>query len=293
MRLRPLSVSALVVTAALGAACDVHVGENGVSLDVAGGKARDEWSRTYTLAQGGDLEVINVNGAIVVNAGTGPQIEVKATRQARAASDEEAQSLLKQTAITEEVSPERVAIRTSNGNGVLRGRRSISVEYQVRVPAGTRVSVKTENGGIGLHDVDGNVTASTTNGGIRGTNRAGAVSAHIVNGGIVMEIARVGGPVQLDVVNGGIRLDVPGGVNADLDAHAVNGGVSTEDGLALTVSERSRTRVAGKMNAGGTAISLSTVNGGVRIGTFKPGDGTPASRNEALDQTGQVLIEKR
>lgn len=293
MRLRPLYVSALVLTAALGAACDVHVGENGVSLDVASGKAREEWSRTYTIAKGGSLDIVNANGAIVVNAASGPQVEVKATRQARAASDEEAQALLKETAITEEVSPDRVSIRSANGNGVLRGRRSLTVEYQVRVPAGMQVSVKTENGGIGLHDVDGNVTASTTNGGIRGTNLAGSVSAHIVNGGIVMEIARVGGPVQLDTVNGGIRLDVPGTINADLDAHAVNGGVSTEDGLAITVSERSRTRVAGKMNAGGTAISLSTVNGGVRIGTFKPGEGAPASQKEAFDQTGAVVKDKR
>jgi len=286
-------VSALVLTAALGAGCDVHVGENGVSLDVAGGKAREDWSRTYTLAKGGNLEIVNVNGAIVVNAGTGPQVEVKATRQARAASDEEAQALLKETAITEEVSPDRVSIRTSNGSGPLRGRRSINVEYQVRVPVGMRVNVKTENGGIGLHDVDGNLTASTTNGGIRGTNIAGAVSAHIVNGGIVMEIARVAGPVQLDAVNGGIRLDVPGSVNANLEAQAVNGGVSTEDGFPITASERSRTRISGRMNAGGTAISLSTVNGGVRIGTFKQSDGAPATSKEASDQTGAVVVEKR
>ena len=293
MRLRPVYVSALVLTAALGAGCDVHVGENGVSLDVAGGKAREDWSRTYTLAKGGNLEIVNVNGAIVVNAGTGPQVEVKATRQARAASDEEAQALLKETAITEEVSPDRVSIRTSNGSGPLRGRRSINVEYQVRVPVGMRVNVKTENGGIGLHDVDGNLTASTTNGGIRGTNIAGAVSAHIVNGGIVMEIARVAGPVQLDAVNGGIRLDVPGSVNANLEAQAVNGGVSTEDGFPITASERSRTRISGRMNAGGTAISLSTVNGGVRIGTFKQSEGAPATRKEASDQTGAVVVEKR
>lgn len=292
MRLRPVHVSALVLAAALGAACDVHVGENGVSLDVASGKAREEWNRTYTLAKGGSLEIVNVNGAIVVNAGTGPQVEVKATRQARAASDEEAQALLKETSITEEVAPERVSIQTSNGTSVLRGRRSVNVEYQIRVPAGMRVTVKTENGGIGLHDVDGNLTASTTNGGIRGTNIAGAVSAHIVNGGIVMEIARVGGPVQLDAVNGGIRLDVPGGVNANLEAQAVNGGVSTEDGFPITVSERSRTRVTGKMNAGGTAISLSTVNGGVRIGTLKQSEGA-ASQKEAFEQTGAVAVEKR
>ena len=129
----------------------------------------------------------------------------------------------------------------------------MNVEYQVRVPAGTQVNVKTENGGIGLHGVDGTVTASTTNGGIRGTNLAGAVSAHIVNGGIVMEVARVAGPIQLDAINGGIRLDIPADLNADVEAHAVNGGVSTEDASRSRLRS-STTRVAGKMNGGGTSF---------------------------------------
>lgn len=293
MRFRPIYLSALVLTAALGAGCDVHVGDNGVSLDVAGGRAREEWSRTYSLAKGGSLEIVNTNGPIVVNAATGSQVEVLAIRQARAGTEEEAQALLKETAIAEEVSPNRVAIQTPNGNGILRGRRSISVEYQVKVPAGVQITVKTENGGIGLHDVDGDVTASTTNGGIRGTNLAGAVSAHIVNGGIVMGVARVAGPIKLDAVNGGIRLDVPTGVNADLEAHAVNGGVSTDDGFAITVSERSRTRVSGKLNAGGTPITLSTVNGGVRIGMFKPGASAQEGDKEAFEQSGATVVAEK
>jgi hypothetical protein len=292
MRLRPICVSALVLAAALGAGCDVHVGENGVSLDVAGGKARDEWTRTYALAKGGSLEIVNTNGPIVVNAATGTQVEVVAIRQARAASEEEAQALLKETSITEDVSPTRVAVQTSSGNGILRGRRSMTVEYQVKVPAGVQVTVKTENGGISLHDVDGNLTASTTNGGIRGTNLSGALSARIVNGGIVVGVARVAGPIQLEAVNGGIRLDMPATVSADFDVHAVNGGVSADDGFPIAVSERSRTRIAGKLNGGGTPISVGTVNGGVRIGVFKPGLSAEKAEKEAADEAGPVLVER-
>jgi len=216
---------------------------------------------------------------------------VKATRTARAASDEDAQALLKETSISEEVSPERVALQTANGSGVLRGRRSVNVEYHVRVPAGVQIRVKTENGGIGLHDMDGTVTASTTNGGIRGTNLAGAYSAHIVNGGIVMEVTRATGPIDLDTVNGGIRLDVPTDLKADVEAHAVNGGVSTDDKLTIDPSDRSRTRLSGKLNGGGVKISATTVNGGVRIGALTPGAGA-VNETEALRQTG-VVVEKR
>ena len=292
MKFRPIYLSALLVTAALGAACDVRVGENGVSVDVAGGKASNEWTRTYTISPGGALDVVNVNGPIVVEAASGPKVEIRAIRTARAGSDEDAQALLKRLEIKEDVTPGRVAIQTVNGNGVGFGRRSGSVEYRVRVPSGLQVSVKTENGGIGLHDLDGTITAATTNGGVRGTNISGAVSATIVNGGIVIDMARVAGPIKLESVNGGIRLEVPADVNADVEAHAVNGGVSTDDEIGLTASDRSRSNLAGKLNRGGVSVSLSTVNGGIRIGARDPSAPTQTDK-DAFDEAGPVLVERR
>jgi len=293
MRLRPIYLSAypsaLVLTAVLGAGCDVHVGENGVSLDVAGGKATDEWTRTYTVAKGGTVEVVNVNGPIVVEAAQGPQVEVRATRVARAKSDEEAQEILKNAEIKEEVAPGRVAIQTVAGTGTSFGRRSVNVEYRVRVPAGLQVSVKTENGGIGLHDVNGTVAATTTNGGVRGTNVSGAVSAHIVNGGIVMDIARMAGPIELESVNGGIRVDIPADLNADVEASAVNGRVSADDGLRLQTSQRTRMTIIGKLNGGGPRISVTTVNGGVRL---RPRDGSVSRDAEGGDEAGEVVLEQ-
>src|SRR3954454_20883560 len=112
MRFRPFRLSAFVLTATLGAGCDVHVGENGVSLDVAGGKATDEWTRTYTVTTGGAVEIVNANGPIVVEAATGPQVEIRATRVARAKSDEEAQELLKKLEIKKDVSPGRSGVHT-------------------------------------------------------------------------------------------------------------------------------------------------------------------------------------
>jgi DUF4097 and DUF4098 domain-containing protein YvlB len=289
MRFRPNYLSALLVAAALGAGCDVHVGDNGVSVDVSSGKASDEWNRTYTVTKGGAVEIVNVNGPIVVEAATGSQVEIRATRVARAKSDEEAQALLKKLEIKEDVSPGRVAIQTVIGTGMSFGRRSVNVEYRVRVPAGLQVSVKTENGGIGLHDVNGTVAATTTNGGVRGTNVSGAVSAHIVNGGIVMDIARVVGSIELESVNGGIRLDIPPDLRADVEASAVNGGVSMDDALKLQTSERGRSKIIGKLNGGGARISVTTVNGGVRL---RARDGSVSRDAEGGDEAGEVVLEQ-
>lgn len=289
MRFRPNYLSALLVAATLGAGCDVHVGETGVSVDVSSGKATEEWNRSYTVTKDGTVEIVNVNGPIVVEAAAGSQVEIRATRVARARSDEEAQQLLKKLEIKEDVSSGRVAIQTVTGTGMSFGRRSMTVEYRVRVPADLHVSVKTENGGIGLHDVNGTVAASTTNGGVRGTNVSGAVSAHIVNGGIVMDLARITGPIELESVNGGIRLDIPADLSADVEASAVNGGVSADDALKLQTSERARAKIVGKLNGGGARISATTVNGGVRL---RVRDGSLSRDAEGGDEAGEVRLEQ-
>ena len=289
MALRLIYLPALLAVAALASGCDVRVGENGVSLDVARGKAVDEWTKTYTVTPGGTVEVVNVDGPIVVEPATGPQVEIRATRVAKAKSDEEARELLKMVEVRENVAPARIAIQTVSGGGRTFSRRSVHVEYRVRIPAGVQVSLKTENGGIGLYDVNATVAAATTNGGVRGTNVSGAVSAHVVNGGIVMDMARAAGPIDLETVNGSIRLDIAPDLNANIEAEAVNGVVSPDDGLKVETLHRSHTRIAGKLNGGGPRISARTVNGGVRL---RVRDGSVSRDAEGGDEAGEVALEQ-
>ena len=289
MTCRPFCLPAVLVVAAIAAGCDVRVGDHGVSVDVASGKALDDWTRRYTLTNGGSVEIVNVNGPIVVEAAPGPEVEIRATRIARGRSDEEARELLTKVEFKESVAPGRVAVQTVTGSGMAVRGRPVSVEYRLRVPSGLHVSVKTEHGGIGLHDIDGTVVASTTNGGIRGTNVSGAVSAHIVNGGIVMDVRRAAGPIELESVNGSIRLDIPADLNADLEARAVNGDISTDDNLKVDASERSRTSLKGELNRGGTRVSVKTVNGGVRLRTR---DGSVSRDAEGGDEAGEVVLER-
>lgn len=270
------SIAAVLLTGTLalaGAACDVHVGDNGVSLDVGGNKATSEWTRRYTVAKAASFEVINTNGAIEVEPATGADIEVTATITARGGSEEEAQDLVKKVIIKEEaVSANEVRLKTTLAEGTanLLGRRQANVEYKIKVPSGLKITLKTENGGVNISDVSGTLIASTTNGGLRGENVSGQVSMHTVNGGVILSVAQVTGPIETEVVNGGIRLALPQDLKATIDAHAVNGGVSVDDGFTIASTEQSRTRVSGNINGGGTAVSASTVNGGVRIGAYTP-----------------------
>src|SRR5690242_7271676 len=106
-------IASAILTAGLLAGCDIRVGENGVSVDVANGRASDEWHRTYTVTPGGRVEVTNVNGAIEVLAASGKEVDIVAERTVRSGSDDEAAAILRDLKMTEETAPDRVRVELS------------------------------------------------------------------------------------------------------------------------------------------------------------------------------------
>jgi len=268
MMSRLAGITGLLGTMCIVIACDVKVGQNGVSVDVAHGKASDEWKRTYQLKPGGRLDIVNVSGQIIVEPSAGPDVEVVASREANAATDENARELLKKAEMVEQVAPDRVSIesRLDSPNGV--GHRVV-VQITARVPAGLTVSTKTENGGVRLERVDGVLTAQSTNGPIVALELSGSVTASTVNGGIRIEIAKLTGDSRITAVNGPIELALAPDVNATLEASVVNGPVLVADGVPLTATDKSPQHVAGTINRGGPTITVNTTNGAVRVKSGK------------------------
>jgi hypothetical protein len=254
----------LLAVSLLVAGCDINVGEHGFSMDVASGKAQEEWARSYTIASGGRLEVVNINGTIHAQPGEGPKVEIKAERIAKAGSDEAARELVKKIEIVETASADKVRVETKVPK-MSWGRGGHEVRYWVKVPRGLAVSFETVNGGVRLENLDGQIVASTTNGGVRGQGLRGSVKAETTNGGVEIEMAAVTGEIDLDTTNGGIRLRLPSDTKANVEARCTNGGISVDEPLAIEVSEKSRRHLRGTMNGGGTRISAETTNGGIRI----------------------------
>ena len=93
-RSRGAAAAGCLALALAGIACDVNLGNGDLSLGLASGQSTDTWTRNYTVDAGGRFEVVNVNGLVQVEAGTGPAIEIRAERRAKASSDEAAKDLL-------------------------------------------------------------------------------------------------------------------------------------------------------------------------------------------------------
>jgi hypothetical protein len=240
----------VLAAALLASACDVKVGDNGVSVGIARGEATDEWTRTYALPAGGRLEVVNNNGPIEATGTAGQQVVVRAERRVEAGIEAAAKEFLATVEMREEVAADHVRIETVANDRERRGfgRPQLQVRYVVQVPAHLAVSFRTSNGPIRLENLSGPVNAATTN---------GAVQA---------DLSGVGGDIALATTNGGIRLEMPASAKATLDASCVNGGINIDD--QFNVARRngdSRCRVSADLNGGGPRIAAATVNGGIRI----------------------------
>jgi hypothetical protein len=272
--------------------CDIKVDDGGgVSVDVSRGKASDEWVRSYTLPKDGRFEIANQNGDIQVKGTTGSDVKVTAHREVHAGSDEEAHRRLKELKMREDVAADRVVIEAQHDAQGFRFERGLNIRWEVEVPDGLTVTVKTMNGPVRLDDVRGRITAATTNGNVTGTGMSGAVQGSSVNGSVSMKLAALTGDVRLQTVNGSVRLEVPATVDAELDATTVNGGVSVDDKLGLADVSANRggfgpaTSIRGRLNKGGPRVTLQTTNGGVRVST--PGAG------EDDDERGDRRRERR
>ena len=229
------------------------------------GRASDEWTRTYTLHDGGEFQVVGAVGTIEVQGGDGPTVEVKAERIGRSATDEGAKPIPARVRLVEEVSPEKVVIRNDGLGGVQIG-VEVEVNFHVTVPRGTKLRLRTAGGDITVSGVTGTVVASTTNGAITGSGLSGGIEARSTNGNITIGLTAVSmNPVELRATNGAIALTLPPTADANIDASCTNGSIEVQ-GLALErTGEQSERRTRGRLNAGGAPVQLSSTNGSIRI----------------------------
>ena len=66
-------------------------------------------------------------------------------------------------------------------------------------------------------------------------------------------------------MNGSVHLTLPDGVNADVSAKTVNGGITSEFS-EIEVRQKWGPRSAeGRLGNGGRDLELATVNGGIKI----------------------------
>jgi hypothetical protein len=226
------------------------------------------------LAAGKRLEVKGVNGDVRAVLASGAEAVVNARKHSRRSDPDEVEIKVVE-------SEEGITIcavyptprRAREENNCEPGDRwhsntennDVVVDFEVQVPAGVEFNGKTVNGEMSAEGLKGDAHVSTVNGSVRVTT-TGLAEASTVNGSVYAQMGRADwtDDLEFSTVNGGITLILPGKLDTEVRASTVNGEIETD--WPLMVSGRfSNRRIRGTIGAGGRALSLSTVNGEIRL----------------------------
>jgi hypothetical protein len=254
---RVLQGLALGATALVLSACNVSFGNDA--------EAHDQWKRTYTLANPGTLEIRDTNGSIDVVPGAGDAVTLVVDRTVRAGTEQAAKTALEQIEFVEHVTPDRIAIDSSNYSSSLFG-KSHKFVYHVTVPTWAGVRVDATNGDIKVTNIGGPFRVHATNGRITGTGLRAGASVSTTHGVTSLEFASLGdNDITCETTNGEIKLAIPPDAKARLVATVTNGAITTS-GLPMATTEQTRRRLEGTIGGGGgPMIKLSATNGRLAI----------------------------
>jgi hypothetical protein len=248
----------LVITASLASA------QNVLPCPDQGGSDRPSHCEIRELAvpvAGHALSIdATPNGGISVRGWDRAEIQVRARVTANADTQQEADAMAAAVRVLTDGGRIRSEGQPSTGHG------GWSVSFEVMAPALHDLTLRTINGGINVKGVRSRIDAEARNGGISLSDVNGEVHGSTTNGGVQIELAGdawVGQGLDVQTHNGGIRLSVPEGYSAHLDAGTTNGGVRCD--FPVVVQGSIGKELSVDLGHGGVPLKLRTVNGGVTV----------------------------
>jgi hypothetical protein len=220
----------------------------------------DDVSVTRPLSASGSFSLENTNGRVHVASWGEPRVRIEASKGAGS------RRALERLEVVIEGEGDHVTVRTRQPHGGFLFHGGGKVDYSITVPRGAQVSVRNVNGRVEIDGVTGGVRAGTTNGSVELSDLGGEVDASTTNGSVEVKLIRVAPTSRnrLSTTNGSVRLTLPRDVQAEIEAHTVNGGIHCDFDLA-SGARVSRRRLEGRIGNGGARFELRTVNGAARI----------------------------
>src|SRR4029450_12792022 len=158
------------------------------------------------------------------------------------------------------LSASRSRVRASGPESV-RGRRG-SIEYRIRVPSKSDLSITAVNGPISVADVAGTMSLETQNGPLDLTRLAGAVQARAQNGPLSVQLSGErweGKGLDAETDNGPVSLLLPERYSARLETGTINGPWDVD--YKFELNSMGRHHLVTKLGNGGPPIRVVTTNG--------------------------------
>jgi len=142
-----------------------------------------------------------------------------------------------------------------------------SIDMEVKVPKGMRVSAENISGDVRMVGMEGIVKAGSVSGDVRLESlRASSVRASSVSGDVTVYVDNLTGDGMLSFssVSGSVTAELPKTMDADVSMRSVSGSLDSE--FPLTLNGRvSRSSISARIGKGGRELEVHTVSGDVRL----------------------------
>ncbi len=237
----------------------------GMAAVCAAADLKEEFHETYPLEKNGTIHLGNVNGNVRITTWDRDEVKVDAVKHAKE------QAHLDAVKIEVDSMPDTLRIVTKYPESKKQRNNSVNVDYTLTVPQQVRLDkISTVNGGVEIQNVRGDVKAESVNGPVTATGMAGQVGLSTVNGSVKATLSEVTKEVSLKSVNGSVTVALPPKTSAEVSASTMNGGINSDLPLQIKTQFPLGRKVDGKLGEGGPKITMSSVNGGLRIDKANP-----------------------
>jgi hypothetical protein len=225
---------------------------------------QEETNQTVQLPAGARVRVSGINGLVNVTTGDTNEAEIHIVRTAKTRAD---------------LQYHKVLIEHQGASLVVRGEREnegnnkrwgngpdVRQEVTLRLPRSASLNVNGVNGRVTVGELDGSVDVSGVNGPVE-VGRAGS-TARIsgVNGSVTMALVRIADEgLTVSGVNGRVLLSFSDDLDANLEVNGVNGSIDLDVPRVTVQGKITPSRMKATIGAGGAQITVTGVNGSVRL----------------------------
>jgi Putative adhesin len=246
---------------------------------------KDSQTKTAAIGANGSLDLKNVSGDVIVNAGGGRDATIEIVRVSHGRTDADAKTGLDRVHVDVTTRSDRTTVEAVYPSEN-RPPYSVSINYTVTAPAGTRVNVSSVSGDVSVKGITGDVAVSVISGGIRLDN-ANVSSATTISGDVTGTHLSTTGAMTISSVSGTTTLTQ---IKCKrLSASVVSGDVIARD---VTCDNAELKNISGDVQYSGALTrggryELQTHSGGVKLTV----SGSVGFDLQASTFSGQIRLE--
>lgn len=247
----------------------------------------DTETRRFAIGNSGEFSLENLSGDIRIEPGSGRELTVEITRHARGRTDADARAGLARVRVETTHRGDRATARTVYPQNERQPNYSVSVNYVVTAPAGTRVTAKTMSGDVTVGAMTGDLTVNTMSGDVRVTGATRVTLAKTVSGDVVLNNCSAADVLEASTMSGDVT-----GTNIKarrVELHSISGTVTGRNVNAQSAKLHSMSDDVvfdGDLTAGGR-YEFTTHSGAVRVAV----DGRTGFHLEASTFSGTVRAD--